>query len=92
MTEAPLEERTRSGGTATYPKVKRVYIAGVVKDWMVGTVRKRWGLEVHGVPRLMGYPFEIKFQNVPLSVHVCERRVRSLRTPGLSCRQPLIKA
>jgi len=27
-----LDERTRGGGTATYPKVKRVYIAGEVKD------------------------------------------------------------
>jgi len=44
-----LDERTRGGGTATYPKVKRVYIAGEVKDWMVGTVQKRSGREVHGV-------------------------------------------
>jgi len=44
-----LDERTRSGATATYPKVKRVYIAGEVKHWMVGTVRKRSGREVHGV-------------------------------------------
>ena len=44
-----LDERTRGGGTATYPKVKRVYIAGEVKDWIAGIVRKRTGREVHGV-------------------------------------------
>src|SRR5436309_2781542 len=44
-----LEQRTRGGGTATYPKVKRVYIAGDVKDWKAGTVKKRTGREVHGV-------------------------------------------
>jgi hypothetical protein len=43
-----LEQKTR-GGSATYPKVKRVYIAGDVKDWKVGTVRKRTGREVRGV-------------------------------------------
>jgi hypothetical protein len=44
-----LEQQTRGGGTATYPKVKRVYIAGEVKDWQAGTVKKRTGKEVHGV-------------------------------------------
>jgi len=44
-----LEQKTRGGGTATYPKVKRVYIAGDVKDWKSGTVRKRTGREVRGV-------------------------------------------
>src|SRR5437868_4043605 len=44
-----LEQKTRGGGTATYPKVKRVYIAGDVKDWKAGAVRKRTGREVHGV-------------------------------------------
>ena len=44
-----LDERTRGGATATYPKVKRVYIAGEVKDWTVGTMQKRSGREVHGV-------------------------------------------
>ena len=39
----------RGGGSAAYPKVKRVYIAGDVKDWKVGTVRKRTGREVRGV-------------------------------------------
>jgi hypothetical protein len=43
-----LDQKTR-GGSATYPKVKRVYIAGDVKDWKVGTVRKRTGREVRGV-------------------------------------------
>jgi len=44
-----LEQKTRGGGSATYPKIKRVYIAGDVKDWKVGTVRKRTGREVRGV-------------------------------------------
>src|SRR5262249_29958306 len=44
-----LEQKTRGGGTATYPKVKRVYIAGDVKDWKAGAVKKRTGREVHGV-------------------------------------------
>jgi hypothetical protein len=44
-----LEQKTRGGGTATYPKIKRVYIAGDVKDWKAGTVRKRTGREVPGV-------------------------------------------
>ncbi len=44
-----LDQRTRGGGTAPYPKVKRVYIAGDVKDWQVGDFRKRSGREVHGV-------------------------------------------
>lgn len=43
-----LEQRTRSG-TATYPKVKRVYIAGNVTDWKAGTVQKRTGRKVRGV-------------------------------------------
>lgn len=44
-----LEQQTRGGGTATYPKVKRIYIAGDVKDWAVGDFSKRSGRKVHGV-------------------------------------------
>jgi hypothetical protein len=44
-----LEQKTRGGGSATYPKIKRVYIAGDVKDWKAGTVQKKTGREVHGV-------------------------------------------
>jgi len=44
-----LEQRTRGGGSAVYPKVKRVYIAGDVKDWKTGNVQKRSGKQVHGV-------------------------------------------
>jgi hypothetical protein len=44
-----LEQKTRGGGSATYPKVKRVYIAGAVKDWQEGQVRKKSGREVHGI-------------------------------------------
>lgn len=41
-----LDQKTRGGGSATYLKVKRIYIAGNVKNWQVGTVRKRTGREV----------------------------------------------
>ena len=44
-----LEQKTRGGGTATYPKVKRVYIAGDIKDWRAGAAEKRTGRKVHGV-------------------------------------------
>src|ERR1051326_5715674 len=44
-----LEQKTRGGGSAIYPKVKRVYIAGDVKNWQAGRVRKKSGREVHGV-------------------------------------------
>ncbi|MCG3117766.1 MAG: hypothetical protein LLH30_19010 [Candidatus Manganitrophus sp. SA1] len=44
-----LEQRTRGGGSALYPKVKRVYIAGEVKDWKVGHFHKKSGRRVWGV-------------------------------------------
>src|SRR5215211_386784 len=44
-----LQQQTRGDGNAIYPKVKRVYIAGDVKDWKTGRVKKRSGLTVHGV-------------------------------------------
>jgi hypothetical protein len=44
-----LSQETRGGGHALYPKVQRVYIAGQVKDWRVGTFPRRSGKEVHGV-------------------------------------------
>jgi hypothetical protein len=44
-----LDQRTRGGSSATYPKVKRVYIAGEVKGWQAGDFRKRTGRDVHGV-------------------------------------------
>jgi len=44
-----LWQATRGGHPALYPKVKRVYIAGHVKDWQVGTFAKRTGKQVHGV-------------------------------------------
>ena len=34
---------------AVYPKVKRIYVAGEVRDWKVGTFEKRSGRKVHGV-------------------------------------------
>ena len=44
-----LWQATRGESQALYPKVKRVYIAGHVKDWHVGTFAKRTGKHVHGV-------------------------------------------
>jgi hypothetical protein len=44
-----LWQETRGDSRALYPKVKRVYIAGDVKRWQVGTFRKRSGKEVYGV-------------------------------------------
>ena len=44
-----LWQETRGDGRALYPKVKRVYIAGRVKDWHIGTFAKRTGKHVHGV-------------------------------------------
>jgi hypothetical protein len=44
-----IDQRTRGGGSAEYPKVRRVYIVGDVKGWLTGTVKKKTGREVHGV-------------------------------------------
>jgi hypothetical protein len=44
-----LKQQTRGDDTAMYPKVKRVYIAGEVKDWKTGDVMKRSGRTVPGV-------------------------------------------
>lgn len=44
-----LRQKTRGGNSKVYPKVKRVYIAGDVKDWETGNVKKRSGRSVHGV-------------------------------------------
>src|SRR5919197_622257 len=44
-----LWQTTRGNSPALYPKVKRVYIAGKVTDWHVGTFAKRTGKQVHGV-------------------------------------------
>ena len=44
-----LEQETSGEGTATYPKVKRVYMPGEVQDWEVGTFEKQSGKEVYGV-------------------------------------------
>jgi hypothetical protein len=44
-----VEQQTRGEGTARYPKVKRVYIAGKVQDWQVGAFTKKSGRTVHGV-------------------------------------------
>jgi hypothetical protein len=44
-----LPQETRSGGTAMYPKVKRVYIAGDVTHWQLGDFTKKSGRTAHGV-------------------------------------------
>jgi hypothetical protein len=44
-----LPQKTRGETMALYPKVKRVYIAGNVKEWQVGTFAKRSGRKVHGM-------------------------------------------
>ncbi len=44
-----IDQKTRDGGHAPYPKVKRVYIAGKVKDWKLGEVKKRTGRAVYGM-------------------------------------------
>jgi hypothetical protein len=44
-----LWQATRGDRQALYPKVKRVYIAGQVTAWQVGTFAKRTGKHVHGV-------------------------------------------
>jgi hypothetical protein len=44
-----LQQQTRGKGAALYPKVKRIYIAGNVKDWQVGSFAKKSGKNVHGV-------------------------------------------
>ena len=44
-----LKQRARGGNTATYPKVKRVYIAGDVTDCKVGDFQKKSGRTAHGM-------------------------------------------
>lgn len=44
-----LEQRTRGEHHAIYPKIKRVYVSGKIKDWKTGIVRNKLGREVHGV-------------------------------------------
>jgi hypothetical protein len=44
-----LKQKTRGGEERLYPKVRRVYIAGNVKDWNAGDIMKRTGRKVHGV-------------------------------------------
>lgn len=44
-----LKQKTRGGQVRLYPKVKRVYIAGDVKEWKTGNITKRTGKKVHGI-------------------------------------------
>jgi hypothetical protein len=91
-----LEQKTRGGGSATYPKVKRVYIAGEVKDWKAGNFRKKSGREVHGVRieyeqsrqryRRQGYTAErgeTAYEVSPASVGATSQRfVQVVELPG----------
>src|SRR5438309_8570577 len=43
-----FRSKTRGGQRAVYPKIKRVYIAGDIKAWKTGALKKRTGREVHG--------------------------------------------
>ena len=44
-----IRRETRSGSQTFFPKVKRVYIAGDIKNVKTGDVKKRSGRAVHGV-------------------------------------------
>jgi hypothetical protein len=44
-----LKQTTRGGGSALYPKVKRLYIAGEVAGWKLGQITKKSGREVNGL-------------------------------------------
>ena len=44
-----LKQQTRAGNSVSYPKVKRVYIAGDVTDCKVGDFRKKSGRTAHGM-------------------------------------------
>ena len=44
-----LVQKTRGDHQATFPKVKRVYVAGDVSNWEVGEFEKQSGRKVHGV-------------------------------------------
>lgn len=44
-----LDQRTRGGDRAEYPKVKRVYIAGDVTKWRPGAFANKVGRKVNGV-------------------------------------------
>ena len=44
-----IEQETRGENKALYPKVKRVYIPGNVKDYEVGKTEKQSGKEVRGL-------------------------------------------
>jgi hypothetical protein len=53
------EQRTRSGKHALYPKVKRIYIAGSVKDWKncrisISTLCRTYGRSSILAPRAAG--------------------------------------
>src|SRR5260370_1264922 len=75
-----LEQTTRGGGGAVYPKIKRVYIAGDVKGWKAGTARKRTGREVHGVR----IEYEQSRQRYPRTGYTAERVATAPAVPPAS--------
>ncbi len=46
-----VRQKTRGGNSKLYPKVKRVYIAGDVKDWETGNVKKRFYKNAQKLPQ-----------------------------------------
>ena len=92
-----LQQATRGGARALYPEVKRVYIAGTVTHWHVGTFAKRTGKTVHGVKidytqsrqayaRKRGIRRRAAGPNTPCSRRTCGRAKR--RSPRSSrCRK-----
>ncbi len=44
-----IRRKTRSGSQTYFPKVKRVYISGDIKNVKTGEVQTRTGRDVHGV-------------------------------------------
>jgi hypothetical protein len=44
-----LKQTTKGGGSAVYPRVKRVYLAGDVTGWTLGRMSKKSGREVNGL-------------------------------------------
>ncbi len=44
-----LAQETRGNRRRLYPKVKRIYLAGEVRAWRLGTLQKRTGRRAHGL-------------------------------------------
>ncbi len=75
-----LEQKTRSGSHAIYSKVKRVYIAGALKEWKMGDFKKRSGRAVHGV--LIEY--EQKREGYRRTAYTAQRDATTYDVPSTS--------